>query len=98
MPLSLVEFKGRFPVGASTFVARLSHALTIGSAKLRPLSPHHTPQPALNLEEIAFTLYYPANTTSDGSRNVPKGLDWLIRCATFLLTRHVLLITTPLGL
>lgn len=57
-------------VGATTFAAPVRQALTIGSAKLRG-----SDSPALKLEEIVFTAFYPAQVT----RNQRKGLDWLIR-------------------
>lgn len=76
---SLHQFNGRFCVGASTFVAPVRPPLTIGSAKLPGRSPDHTLRPALQLEEIAFTAYYPANISPGGSKNISKGLHWLIR-------------------
>lgn len=81
---TLHDIPGRFPVGATTFVCPVRPSVTVGSGKLR-----HTPkgeisadhaQPALQLEEVAFTAYYPAQTRNlDGSREFRKGLDWLIR-------------------
>lgn len=66
----LHEFAGRYPVGATTFVTPVRLPRIIGSAKL-PDS-----QPALRLEEVAFTAYYPAETTS---KSTCKGLHWVTR-------------------
>ncbi|KAJ3576202.1 hypothetical protein NP233_g611 [Leucocoprinus birnbaumii] len=75
--LSLPPIHGRFPVGATTFITPVRPAVQVGKAKLktptttRPDSTNH----ALQLEEIAFTAYYPA----DVSNNPFKGFDWLLR-------------------
>jgi hypothetical protein len=72
--------KGRFPVGASSF-SRFYPRTTIGSINLRPTHPAAPPEPALQLEEIAFTVYYPAEISeqTSGRRKYTQGLDWLIR-------------------
>lgn len=73
---SLPEIPGRFPVGATTFLTRVRSPRTVGSVKLRnEQSDAH--QSALYLEEVAFTAYYPADT----SKTSKKGLDWILRYA-----------------
>ncbi|KAJ7684003.1 platelet-activating factor acetylhydrolase, isoform II-domain-containing protein [Mycena rosella] len=67
---SLRPPRGPFPVAALTFVAPVSPALTVGDATLAA-----TNIPALVLEELAFTVYYPA----DPSPRANKGLNWLLR-------------------
>ncbi|TFK71814.1 hypothetical protein BDN72DRAFT_837193 [Pluteus cervinus] len=70
--LFLHEARGKFPVGATTFVTPARPARTIGTVKR--VLPDGKLEPALKLEEVAFTAYYPANT--DGAR---KGIDWVLR-------------------
>ncbi|KAJ7498747.1 platelet-activating factor acetylhydrolase, isoform II-domain-containing protein [Mycena latifolia] len=67
---SLPRPHGPFPVGALTFLAPVRPPLTVGTAVLAA-----TNAPALVLEELAFTAYYPA----DPSPRARKGLGWLIR-------------------
>ncbi|GLB33971.1 putative platelet-activating factor acetylhydrolase, isoform II [Lyophyllum shimeji] len=74
LPSSLPEIPGRFPVGATTFFTRVSSPRAVGRTTLRNQQPH-APQAALFFEEVAFTAYYPADT----SRLKRKGLDWIIR-------------------
>ncbi|KAF9453028.1 hypothetical protein P691DRAFT_659435 [Macrolepiota fuliginosa MF-IS2] len=69
--LSLPLIHGRFPVGVTTFVTPVRPSRLVGSAKLKSNSADH----ALQLEEVAFTAYYPADT----SYNPSKGVDWLFR-------------------
>ncbi|KAG5633990.1 hypothetical protein H0H81_004006, partial [Sphagnurus paluster] len=69
--LFLSDVPGRFPVGATTFLTRARSPHIVGSLKLSK----NVLEPALKLEEVAFTAYYPADT----SRPTRKGLDWLIR-------------------
>ncbi|KAJ7490431.1 platelet-activating factor acetylhydrolase, isoform II-domain-containing protein [Mycena galericulata] len=61
---------GSLPVGAVTLVAPVRPALSVGTATLATDN-----SPALVLDEVAFTAYYPA----DPSSNSRKGLDWLCR-------------------
>ncbi|KAG6854880.1 hypothetical protein C0991_012070 [Blastosporella zonata] len=61
---------GPFPVGATTFVTRVPSPHQVGSIKLRS-----NQKPALFLDEVAFTAFYPADT----SGSTKKGLDWVIR-------------------
>lgn len=78
--LSLPPIHGPFPVGVTTFVTPVKPVTRVGRAKLktpRTLRPDLTNHAfhALQLEEIAFTAYYPADTSS----NPCKGFDWLFR-------------------
>ncbi|KAH6915134.1 platelet-activating factor acetylhydrolase, isoform II-domain-containing protein [Coprinopsis sp. MPI-PUGE-AT-0042] len=76
--LFLPSIQGRFPVGITTFVAPVKSPRPIGNVKLR--KPHKTRpshhNSALYLEEVAFTAYYPADTSSKPTK---QGVDWLIR-------------------
>lgn len=71
--LSLSDPQGKYQVGATTF-ARPVSPFVVGTAKL--VSDDQL-LPALQLDEVAFTAYYPAQ-----AKGFIKGLDWLIRCAT----------------
>ncbi|KAF9464383.1 platelet-activating factor acetylhydrolase [Collybia nuda] len=76
--LFLPEIPGRFPVGATTFVTPVRPARSVGSASiLNSLS--NTPEPALYLEEVAFTAYYPADTRVNGTQKIQHGLNWVLR-------------------
>lgn len=75
----LPEIQGRFPVGISTFVTPVHPARPIGSVKRRPArnAPSDQTLPALMLEEVAFTAYYPADTSK---LSKPKaGSNWFVR-------------------
>jgi hypothetical protein len=90
--LSLPEFHGRFPVGATTFKLPVSTKV-LGTAKIHRHGHSDSGpsvKPALQLDEVVFTAYYPAQV--EGS-NMKKGLDWLLRsvlelarCQQFKLT------------
>lgn len=69
----LPESSGQFRVGATTFVTPVRPPRSVGSAKILN-STSNVREPALQLEEVAFTAYYPADV---GERK--KGLDWVIR-------------------
>lgn len=76
--LSLPEFHGRFPVGATTFKLPVSTKV-LGTAKIHRHGHSDSGpsvKPALQLDEVVFTAYYPAQV--EGS-NMKKGLDWLLR-------------------
>ncbi|TFK43726.1 platelet-activating factor acetylhydrolase, isoform II-domain-containing protein [Crucibulum laeve] len=73
--LFLPSVQGRFPVGVTTFATPVRPSRPIGSLKLRAPT-HASAQPALRLEEVAFTAYYPADTSST---HLIKGLDWFLR-------------------
>ncbi|KAL0949350.1 hypothetical protein HGRIS_009420 [Hohenbuehelia grisea] len=61
---------GPHPVGATTFVVPVRPARVVGTAKIGQ-------QPALQLEEVAFTAYYPAHV--EDAAKPKKGLNWLLR-------------------
>jgi platelet-activating factor acetylhydrolase len=79
--LTLPEVSGKYPVGATTFAIPITTkdeaSRTIGRAKLRPSSGGQPDAPALKLEEVAFTAYYPADTSS--GRKLQKGVHWVQR-------------------
>ncbi|KAF9495463.1 hypothetical protein BDN71DRAFT_1482722 [Pleurotus eryngii] len=63
----LDEPKDGHPVGATTFAVRVNPSKVIGNARLNN-------EPALHLEEVAFTAYYPADPATHR-----KGMPWLLR-------------------
>ncbi|RXW25242.1 hypothetical protein EST38_g592 [Candolleomyces aberdarensis] len=76
--LFLPAIKGRYAVGVTTFVTPVHPPRPIGSVKLRNGSGNPSKgesKPALLLEEVAYTAYYPA----DISAKSKKGVDWFIR-------------------
>jgi platelet-activating factor acetylhydrolase len=76
--LSFPTITGPYKVGATTFSLPLRSPSIIGSAKLR--HGKEGLRPALALEEVVFTAFYPADTSeSNGSENLSKGIDWLHR-------------------
>lgn len=70
---SLPAIHGKYPVGATDFTVPLHSTTYIGKAKLKH---GETVRPALALEEVAFTAFYPARTSKDKA----PPLDWLVRC------------------
>ena len=75
--LSLPSVTGRYVVGATTFVTPVRPKRVYGSAKRRKVSGSSTDQleHVLCMEEVGFTVYYPADISSADR----KGLDWLLR-------------------
>jgi platelet-activating factor acetylhydrolase len=76
--LSFPSIAGPYKVGATTFLLPLRSPSVIGSAKLRHAKDGL--MPALPLEEVVFTAFYPADTTessTSGSKRMSKGIDWL---------------------
>ncbi|KAF8663408.1 hypothetical protein AX16_000980 [Volvariella volvacea WC 439] len=72
------DIHGQYPVGASTFVTPAKPSRVIGSVRRAPDDTSVPPwEPALKLEEIAFTAYYPADITT--TPKPIKGLNWLLR-------------------
>lgn len=63
-------------MGVTTFVTPVQPPQTIGSVKIR--LGKEEPKPALLLEEVAYTAYYPADISSDTTK-ARKGVDWFIR-------------------
>jgi platelet-activating factor acetylhydrolase len=77
--LSLPNITGHYEVGATTFALPLRSPEVIGSAKLRVPGTDEL-RPALLLEEVAFTAFYPAETSgSDSFSKLRRGVDWLVR-------------------
>lgn len=76
--LFLPESSGRFPVGATTFKLPVSTKV-LGTAKIHRHGHSDggpSVKPALQLDEVVFTAYYPADVKGS---NIKKGLDWLLR-------------------
>jgi platelet-activating factor acetylhydrolase len=71
--LFLPSPKGPFSVGATHFRLPVSPPQTYGTAQIRNRSTGKL-EPALVLEEMAFTAYYPAEV-----KGIKKGIDWLQR-------------------
>ena len=69
---------GPYNVGATTFALQVRPADVIGKAALRTETGQITP--ALRLEEVSFTAYYPASLSPvmEKSRQ-PSWLDWFPR-------------------
>jgi hypothetical protein len=73
----LDHVKEKFAVGATTFVLQIP-TRTFGSAIL---TRNAQPRPALQLSEVAFSVYYP--THSDLSTKKYRYLDWIVRYSSF---------------
>ena len=67
----------KFAVGAATFALQIP-TRTFGSAILTRTP---EPRPALQLSEVAFSVYYP--THSNLSTREYRYLDWIVRWAHF---------------
>ena len=80
---TLPDTPGKYAVGATTFAVPVKTkdeaARIIGRAKLRPSSGREPHTPALKLDEVAFTAYYPADTDERVKSN--KGVHWVPRYA-----------------
>jgi platelet-activating factor acetylhydrolase len=76
--LFLSEIQGPFAVGAVTFVTPVQPSRIISAAKLkrRDSTSELPAEPALCLQEVAFTAYYPAKISSETPN---KGIPWLTR-------------------
>ncbi|OSX60109.1 hypothetical protein POSPLADRAFT_1047583 [Postia placenta MAD-698-R-SB12] len=79
---TLPDIPGRYPVGATTFAVPLESPQAVGSAKLRHSSGNTPYEPALLLEEVVFTVFYPADLQSpsaDGTQpeQLRKTMDWV---------------------
>lgn len=83
---SLPPIHGKYPVGATDFTIPLHSTTYIGKAKLKH---GETVKPALALEEVAFTAFYPVEASQDGA---PQ-LDWLVRCVCSI---HILMLNMVL--
>ena len=73
LTMLLDHARGRFAVGATTFTLQIP-TRTFGSAILMRTP---KPRPALELSEIAFSVYYP--TSSGLSAKKFRYLDWVVR-------------------
>ena len=75
--LSFPSIAGPYKVGATTFSLPLRSRSVIGSAKLR----HGKDglRPALPLEEVVFTAFYPAAPENSSYKQTSKGIDWLCK-------------------
>jgi len=67
----------KFAVGATTFTLQIP-TRTFGSAILKRTP---KPRPALQLSEVAFSVYYP--TGSGLSTKKYRYLDWIVRWSGF---------------
>ncbi|KAJ3502495.1 hypothetical protein NMY22_g18563 [Coprinellus aureogranulatus] len=78
--LFLPAIPGRYSVGVTTLVTPVHRPRPIGNAKVRRRNRkgEEEIQPALFLEEVAYTVYYPAELSSVGSK-AKKGIDWFVR-------------------
>lgn len=74
---TLPDPPGPYEVGATTFTLPVSPR-GVGSSKIRTSS--GTLEPALLLEEVAFTAFYPTSLKqSPLPKTFRKGLHWLTR-------------------
>ena len=83
---TLPEVHGKYPVGATTFAipiqAQDDASRVVGRARLKPSSGGQPDTPALKLEEVAFTAYYPADVRA--VKHAYKGVHWVPRCVARL--------------
>lgn len=81
---TLPKVPGKYPVGTTTFAVPVTDiandARIVGSARLRSTSDPDSPSttPALKLEEVAFTAFYPADVSS--LETDPHIAKWVPRC------------------
>lgn len=77
--LFLPAIQGRYAVGVTTLVTPVQHPRPIGNAKVKRTAGKggERVEPALFLEEVAYTVYYPADVSSKGAKK--KGVDWFVR-------------------
>ncbi len=86
MVFTLYDTPGPYPVGATTFAIPLDEFASpedriVGEAKVKASASGHPNEPALKLEEVAFTAFYPAelNAAGGGRKRISKGLGWIPR-------------------
>lgn len=81
MVLTLHDVPGPYPVGATTFVVPIDldnpDDRVLSDATVKSTAAGRPDEPALKLEEVAFTAFYPANL--DGLKHPTKGLSWIPR-------------------
>jgi hypothetical protein len=75
MPL-LNAAEGLYDVGATTLSLPIRPPIPVGTARVRNAQGNFVP--ALLLEEVVLTVYYPISRSS--RETSPRGLSWLIRC------------------
>ncbi|KZT72535.1 hypothetical protein DAEQUDRAFT_808989 [Daedalea quercina L-15889] len=81
---SLPDVQGKFQVGATTFALPLNDPQIVGKVRLAKSSGNTPHAPALLLEEIVFTVFYPADIHSSSADGTPpeklkKSIDWVPR-------------------
>ncbi|KAI0346777.1 hypothetical protein BDW22DRAFT_1351049 [Trametopsis cervina] len=76
---TLPDVPGPYPVGATTFAVPIDlpnpQDRIVGDGKVKATAAGNPHEPALKLEELAFTAFYPAEV--NGGRRVRKGMAWL---------------------
>ena len=67
-------------MGVTTLVTPVQRPRPIGNAKVKRAMGNGGEglEPALFLEEVAYTVYYPADVSSKGAKE-KKGVDWFVR-------------------
>ena len=83
---TLPDVPGRYPVGATTFAVSVGVAdpadRVLGEhPRLKASSGGGANEPALKLEEVAFTVFYPARIGESSGKTLRKGLAWIPRYA-----------------
>lgn len=77
------EIPGRYPVGATTFAVPIDVAnnedRVIGEGRLKHTSGGRPNEPALKLEEVAFTAFYPADIEKSRGTGFRQGMSWIPR-------------------
>lgn len=78
--LFLPAIQGRYSVGVTTLVTPVQRPRPIGNAKVKRTAGKggEGVEPALFLEEVAYTVYYPADVSSKGAKE-KKGVSWFVR-------------------
>jgi platelet-activating factor acetylhydrolase len=74
---------GPYAVGAATFVLPVRPTCIIGSAAVRTETGKTVP--ALRLEEVSFTAYYPVSPTTDTTKSRWNWLNWFPRYMSIAL-------------
>lgn len=69
---------GPYSVGATTFSLPVRPVRNIGRARVQRESGDGT-EPALQLQDVVFTAFYPTDPTICSQNKYTKGLHWLIR-------------------
>lgn len=85
MFFTLAEVTGNYPVGTTTLAVPVQvaedEARIIGSALLKSTDGAGNTTPALKLQEVAFTVFYPADLNDiTYVRNLPRTAGWTPEC------------------